>query len=207
MTLGMSPANLATERMKKIMKLRTNNLCLLLGLGLLTIASMVVFTGCAGDRYDRSTGEYIDDKSINMRVRDALNDSPEYKFEGVVITSFKGKVQLSGFVDTSAQKENAGSITRKVEGVKDVDNNITVKDGSGRSSGEYVDDKELASHVRRALGDNGEYKFDEVNVAAFRGTVQLSGFVNTGEQKSKAADIASQVSGVKNVVNNITVKE
>ena len=75
-----------------------------------------------------------------------------------------------------------------------------------RTSGEFVDDKALTGKVKDALKDNTEYKFEEVNVAAFKGTVQLSGFVTTSDQKRKAGDIAEKVAGVKKVENNITVK-
>ena len=84
--------------------------------------------GCAGNRYERSTGEYIDDKALNTRVRSALGDNPEYKFGDVHVTSFRGVVQLSGFVNTSDQKRTAGTIAEKVQGVKSVENNITVKE-------------------------------------------------------------------------------
>jgi len=188
------------------MKIQANGLCLALCLGFATAAGVVTFTGCAGDRYNRSTGEYIDDKSIDSRVRDALSDNPEYKFEGVSVTSFKGTVQLSGFVDSWAQKMSAAHIAKQVQGVKDVDNNITVKGGND-STGEYIDDKSLTSRVNGALHNNPDYKFDEVSVTTLKGTVQLSGFVNTADQKTRAGDIAKQVQGVKDVANNITVKE
>jgi len=84
--------------------------------------------GCAGDHYNRSTGEYIDDKGLNMRVKSALNDNPEYKFGDVKVTSFKGTVQLNGFVTAADQKRKAGEIAKGVQGVKDVENNITVKE-------------------------------------------------------------------------------
>ena len=77
---------------------------------------------------------------------------------------------------------------------------------SERTSGEFVDDKALTAKVKSALHDNAEYKFDDVNVTAFKGTVQLSGFVATSDQKKKAGDIAEKVEGVKHVENNITVK-
>lgn len=189
------------------MKNQANNLCLALCLSLSTAAAIATFTGCAGDRYNRSTGEYIDDKSVDSRVKDALNDNAEYKFEGVNVTAFKGTVQLSGFVDTYAQKYNASSIAKKVEGVRDVENDITVKSDGDRSTGEYVDDKSLTARVNSALNNNAEYKFEQVNVTAFKGTVQLSGFVNTADQKTKAGEIAKQVQGVKDIANNITVKD
>jgi len=189
------------------MKNQAKNLCLALCLSLSTATAIVTFTGCAGDRYNRSTGEYIDDKSVDSRVKDALNDNAEYKFNGVNVTAFKGTVQLSGFVDTYAQKYNASSIAKKVQGVRDVKNDITVKSDGNRSTGEYVDDKSVTSRVNNALGNNPDYKFEEVNVTALKGTVQLSGFVNTADQKTKAGDIARQVQGVQDVVNNITVKD
>jgi len=96
-----------------------------------SVAAGVLVAGCAGDRYQRSTGEYIDDKGLSMRVRSALGDNPEYKFGDVNVTSFRGVVQLSGFVNTSDQKRVAGSIAEKVEHVKRVENNISIKERSG----------------------------------------------------------------------------
>ena len=104
----------------------TKVLGLVLCLGALPLATMV--TGCAGDRYHQSTGEAIDDRGISMRVKSALSNDAEYKYEGVEVKTFKGTAQLSGFVDKSAQKSRAGTIAKGVEGVKDVENNITVKE-------------------------------------------------------------------------------
>ena len=54
--------------------------------------------------------------------------------------------------------------------------------------------------------DNPDYKYEEVSVDTFRGVVQLSGFVNTTNQKVQADQIARTVPGVKDVLNNIIVK-
>jgi osmotically-inducible protein OsmY len=112
------------------MKNTTLNTTKILGLALClaTLPVLTVVTGCAGDRYHDSTGESIDDSSTTMRVKHALGEDAEYKYSDVNVTTFKGTVQLSGFVDTSAQKSRAADIAKNVEGVKDVDNNITVKD-------------------------------------------------------------------------------
>ena len=109
------------------MKSQINGLCLLLCIGLAT-ATVSTFTGCAGSQYDRSTGQYIDDKSINMRVHSALNDNPDYKFPDVNVDSFRGTVQLSGFVNHSDQKAKAAEIARGVQGVQKVQNKISVKE-------------------------------------------------------------------------------
>lgn len=99
------------------------NLCLAAALA---VSAAVGVVGCAGTPTKESTGEYVDDTSLTARVKSALGDD-SYKYPDVKVTTFKGTVQLSGFVDDSAQKERAGNIAKGVQGVKDVDNNITVK--------------------------------------------------------------------------------
>ena len=85
------------------------------------------FTGCAGNEYKRSTGESIDDSATTGRVKSALGDDNHYKYPDVKVTTFKGTVQLSGFVDTRDQKSKAADVAKRVAGVKDVVNNISVK--------------------------------------------------------------------------------
>ena len=109
------------------MKITASALNLAVCLGLLTTAAVTATTGCAGNRYNRSTGEYVDDQSLKVRVDDALHDNPEYKFGGVDVDVFRGTVQLSGFVDTDDQKSKAQDIAKGVQGVKNVVNNITIK--------------------------------------------------------------------------------
>jgi osmotically-inducible protein OsmY len=101
-------------------------LTIILCLGTLPLAT--VLTGCAGDRYHQSTGEAIDDHGISMRVKSALSKDAEYKYEDVDVKTFKGVVQLNGFVDKHAQKTRAADLAKGVEGVKEVKNNITVKE-------------------------------------------------------------------------------
>ena len=108
------------------MKIKVSGLCLLLSLGISTVA-VTTLTGCAGDQNSRSTGQYIDDKSLSVRVHDALGNNSEYKFDNVNVNIYRGTVQLSGWVNTSDQKSRAADLVRGVEGVKDVQNNITVK--------------------------------------------------------------------------------
>jgi len=99
-----------------------------IALSILVAGTMVTFTGCAGDRYKQSTGEHIDDKATSMRVRSALGDDVQYKYPMVEVKTFKGTSQLSGFVNTRDQKNRASDIAKRVEGVHNVENNITVKE-------------------------------------------------------------------------------
>ena len=97
-------------------------------LGLSSLALVCGVTGCAGDRYKQSTGEHIDDRATSSRVKRALGEDTQYKYAGVNVETFKGTAQLSGFVNTKDQKNRAGDLAKKVEGVREVVNNITVKE-------------------------------------------------------------------------------
>lgn len=76
-----------------------------------------------------------------------------------------------------------------------------------QSTSERTDDKADSSRVRRALSADTQYKYGDVTVQTFNGVVQLSGFVNSRDQKNRAGDLAKNVHGVRGVENNITVKE
>ena len=76
-----------------------------------------------------------------------------------------------------------------------------------RTTGQKLDDKDLSGKVKSALDDNAAYKFPDVKVNTYNGKVQLSGFVQTREQKSKAEDIAKAATSGVTVENKITVKE
>ncbi len=84
-------------------------------------------TGCAGTATRKSTGEYVDDAAITAKVKTAFVKDEIVKAMQVDVTTFKGNVQLSGFVDTAQQKARAGQIAASIEGVTNVTNNISVK--------------------------------------------------------------------------------
>jgi hyperosmotically inducible protein len=92
------------------------------------LGASLLMAGCTTEqRGGRTTGQYIDDKTINAKVRSALNDSAEYKFPDVKVETRRGTVQLSGFVTTQAQKRRASEIARSVHGVASVDDQISIK--------------------------------------------------------------------------------
>jgi hypothetical protein len=95
-----------------------------------TAALIGGLTGCAGNRHTQSTGERIDDKADSSRVRKALSADTQYKYGDVSVQTFKGVVQLSGFVNSRDQKNRAGDLAKNVEGVREVENNITVKESA-----------------------------------------------------------------------------
>jgi osmotically-inducible protein OsmY len=91
------------------------------------IAVIVALAGCAGTRTKESTGEYVDDSAITAKVKADLVADPVTKARQIGVETFKGVVQLSGFVDNGQEKEKATEIARKVKGVRGVRNDIVVK--------------------------------------------------------------------------------
>jgi osmotically-inducible protein OsmY len=83
--------------------------------------------GCAGSRTQTSTGEYVDDSVIGTKVKTALLADEDVSGLQVNVETFKGVVQLSGFVDTLSQAQKAEQIARAVEGVQGVKNDLVVK--------------------------------------------------------------------------------
>ena len=76
-----------------------------------------------------------------------------------------------------------------------------------QSTSEQIEDRGTSTRVETALSEDSQYKYGTVRVETFKGIVELTGFVNSRDQKNRAADLARKVTGVRSVVNNITVKE
>lgn len=109
-------------------------------------SAMLALTGCeminrhTEETSGRTAGRTFDDKTITQEVKHQLAAEPVYKFNSVDVTTFDGVVQLSGFVDTDAQKHRAGEIAQHVDGVAQVDNNISLKpnmEPTGRDNVNY----------------------------------------------------------------------
>ncbi len=81
------------------------------------------------------------------------------------------------------------------------------KETAERTSAQQQDDQKLADQVRATFASSNSFKFPDVQVAAFKGTVQLSGFVVSDDQKSAAEDLAKTVAGVGGVENKISIKQ
>lgn len=96
----------------------------------ITLAAAVFaasLAGCAGTPTRESAGEYIDNSFITARVKTALLGAEDVSSGNISVASFKGKVQLSGFVPSEADRQRAEAVARDVEGVKTVTNAIEIK--------------------------------------------------------------------------------
>jgi hypothetical protein len=77
--------------------------------------------------------------------------------------------------------------------------------GSSRTSHQAKSDEQTGDDVRKALADAPIFKYPDVGASAYGGTVQLTGFVVTPEQRESAAEVAARVKGVDRVINGITI--
>ena len=98
----------------------------ILGL-LVAIALVAAFVGCAGTQTRESSGQYVDDSVITTKVKAAIFNEPTLKVFQINVETFKGEVQLSGFVDSAQTIAKAGEVARSVQGVISVKNNLIVK--------------------------------------------------------------------------------
>jgi len=82
---------------------------------------------CASTRTHESTGEYVDDSVITTKVKSQLAGDDFFKSFQISVETYKGTVQLSGFVNSQEAVNKAGEITLSVKGVRSVKNNLIVK--------------------------------------------------------------------------------
>lgn len=88
---------------------------------------LVTVVGCASTSKQEGTGEYIDDAVITTKVKAAIFNEPILKSTEINVETFKGVVQLSGFVSSRTAENKAIALARAVAGVKSVKNDMNVK--------------------------------------------------------------------------------
>ena len=94
---------------------------------LFVAVALVSVVGCASTPKQEGTGEYMDDTMITAKVKTAILNEPTLKVAEINVETFKGVVQLSGFVSSQAAVTKAVEVTRGVGGVKSVKNDMRIK--------------------------------------------------------------------------------
>jgi osmotically-inducible protein OsmY len=94
---------------------------------LICVGLLTSFAGCASTQKHESTGQYIDDSVITTKVKAEIFNEQSLKTLQINVKTFKGVVQLSGFVDSAQSVAKAGEVAGHVQGVKDVQNDLIVK--------------------------------------------------------------------------------
>lgn len=94
---------------------------------LLAAVALTTLVGCASTTQHESTGQYIDDTAITTSVKAAIFNDPMLKSAEINVETFKGRVQLSGFVSTRERIERATAVAQGVKGVSSVANDMKLK--------------------------------------------------------------------------------
>ena len=94
---------------------------------ILAAVAMATALGCASTAKHEGTGEYVDDSVITTKVKAAILDEPTLKSAEINVETFKGIVQLSGFVSSQSNVDKAIVVAQQVGGVRSVKNDMRVK--------------------------------------------------------------------------------
>ncbi len=91
------------------------------------VAGVAVLSACAASRTSEGTGEYVDDTIITTKVKAVILNEPMLKSTEINVETFKGRVQLSGFVSNKPAMDKAVELARAVKGVSSVANDMRMK--------------------------------------------------------------------------------
>jgi hyperosmotically inducible periplasmic protein len=152
----------------------------------------------------KSAGDMVDDGGIAASIKAGLLDNKNTSVGQINVESYKGVVQLSGFVESQAEKDAAEKVARDVSGVKKVVNSLSIAPTT--SLGTKLDDSLVTGKVKAALMDAADVKSMQINVETKNGVTQLAGFVTSSGMKERAGKVAAGVSGVRKVDNALVVK-
>ncbi|SFU80191.1 BON domain-containing protein [Pseudoduganella namucuonensis] len=94
---------------------------------LLSALTLSALAACASTPTTESTGEYIDDSVVTANVKAAMVLQPELKASEINVETYKGAVQLSGFVSSQEDIDKAVAAARSINGVKSVTNDMRLK--------------------------------------------------------------------------------
>ena len=181
----------------------------------LVAGAVLLVTGCnrtpeaptpAAAAASTTVGTEIDDTVITAKVKSALLGDPDTKSFDIKVETRKGAVQLSGFVDNHTQAGGAKRIARATEGVKSVDDAMTIKEGT-TTIGNAVDDGMVTTNVKSALLADPDTKSFDIAVTTHKGEVQLSGFLISQAQIDHAVSLTKGVAGVASVINQLAIKK
>jgi hyperosmotically inducible periplasmic protein len=151
-------------------------------------------------------GTQVDDAVITSGVKSALVADELVKSMDLQVETRQGVVQISGYVDSQAQIDQALTVSRSVAGVTDVQNAMSLKGESG-TVGTALADTSVTGRVKAALmADPGIRSFD-ISVLTHQGEVQLTGFVDSQEQIDLAGRLAAAAEGASSLKNELSIKQ
>jgi hyperosmotically inducible protein len=153
------------------------------------------------------------DSGVTVKVKGKLASDDTVKATQIDVTTRDHVVTLTGTVNSEAERERAIELARSVEGVRDVQNMIVVResDGSGdapdsdRTMGQVVDDAGITAAVKAKLLDDPAVRGLQIDVDTREGVVYLTGTVRSDAEKSRAIDLARSTENVRDVQADLRI--
>lgn len=179
------------------------NLSVRLGLAIIALT----IAACSATRTQQSAGEVVDDSTLTAKVKTALIEDPVTKAHQIDVETYRGVVQLGGFVDSTEQKSRATEVAHSVTGVKDVRNDLRVSDADQSTVGQKIDDGLITTQVKAKLIADSRTEAYKINVETQGGVVQLTGFVDSDAARQTAGEVARTVDGVASVDNDLEIRK
>ena len=161
--------------------------------------TMVVVEG------DKSLGTVVDDATIKLNISRKLLTSENNLFINIDTSVVEGMVLLTGIVKNQESRIEAVKIVWKVEGVKEVINEIEI--GDKTSIKEYANDVWITTQIKALAAKDIGLRSISYNVETIRGKVYLAGITSRPQHLETLVNITKNVKGVKEVVNYVVIKE
>lgn len=150
----------------------------------------------------RTTGAQAEDQAIELKAFNRFNERFKSDKVSLSVTSFNRIALLTGFVPDAATRSEAASILSRIENVRTVVNEITV--GAKPGAATYAKDTWITTRVKATLIDTKDLQANAIKVYTEASVVFLMGIV-TEREATRAADVASKISGVTRVVRAFEV--
>ena len=173
---------------------------LVIAAGSLVGVAAIALAGCASSMVAPSTRHA--DSGITSVIQASLEANDKVKEGRVDVETREGIVYLTGVVETEESRREAGRVAWRTEGVRGVNNDLTVGE---RTVGSWVDDVMISSKVKSKLIANSGIKAGDIDVSSSQGVVTLIGRVSSQTIKSDAERIARDTKGVSDVNNELLV--
>ena len=159
--------------------------------------------------------EKLTEAKIIASVKAALSMHRNFTLFDIKVRTDNGTVTLSGILPTKEMKQLALSIASNVIGVEKVIDDIKVDPSAakkrraddGRTIGEGIDDAAITAYVKSSFGLNKKLRGSNIKVTTFKRVVFLEGIVGSPEQKKLAISIALSVNNVRDVKDDLIIKQ
>ncbi len=145
------------------------------------------------------------DTGITTAVQAALLADPLTHSMTLQVQTLRGEVSLNGMVTDTLQAQAASTATRRVIGVKSVNNQLIVQSASSAAPSS-ADDQQVTARVKTALENDGNYKTLDIQVITLKGDVRLVGMMENAKQRDEALKLVRGVEGVHSIHDELSVK-